>query len=65
MGSMNIQISDELERKFRHHLIDAGMKGNLSKGAEEAIKMWVEKSSPNIGEISAQEKKENDGERTD
>ena len=48
MGSMNIQISDELERKFRHHLIDVGMKGNLSKGAEEAIKMWVEKSSPTI-----------------
>ena len=53
MGSMNIQISDELERKFRHYLIDAGMKGNLSKGAEEAIKMWVEKSSPKIEEISA------------
>ena len=65
MGSINIYLDDEVEKEFRHRLIDLGMKGNLSKGAEEAVKLWVEKTTSSIREIFAEEKKENDAERTD
>jgi len=45
MGRINVEISDELERKLRFKTIErfGGKKGDLSKAVEEAVKTWVAK----------------------
>ena len=44
MGRLNINIPDELERKFRVKAVESfgGKKGSLSMALEEAIKHWIE-----------------------
>ena len=43
MGRINVELSDELEKKLRFKTIErfGGRKGDLSKAVEEAIKTWV------------------------
>jgi len=45
MGRINVELSDELEKKLRIKTIErfGGRKGDLSKAVEEAIKTWVAK----------------------
>ena len=45
MGRINVQLSDELERKLRFKTIErfGGRKGDLSKAVEEAVETWVDK----------------------
>jgi hypothetical protein len=43
MGRINVDISDEIEKKLRLKTIDrfGGRKGDLSKAVEEAVETWV------------------------
>ena len=43
MGRLCIDISDDLERKFRIKVIErlGGKKGDLSRAVEEAIRKWI------------------------
>ena len=43
MGRINIELSDELEKKLRFKTIErfGGKKGDLSKAIEEAVNNWV------------------------
>jgi hypothetical protein len=45
MGRINVNLSDEFEKKLRFKTIErfGGKKGDLSKAVEEAIKTWVVK----------------------
>lgn len=45
MGRINVEISDELEKKLRFKTIErfGGRKGDLSKAVEEAVETWVAK----------------------
>jgi len=46
MGRINVELSDELERKLRFKTIErfGGKKGDLSKAVGEAVKNWVAQS---------------------
>jgi len=46
MGRINVELSDELEKKLRFKTIEkfGGKKGDLSKALEAAVKNWVAKS---------------------
>ena len=46
MGRINVELSDELERKLRFKTIErfGGKKGDLSKAIVEAVKNWVAQS---------------------
>jgi hypothetical protein len=43
MGRINVELSDELEKKLRFKTIEkfGGKKGDLTKAIEEAVKKWV------------------------
>ncbi len=43
MGRINVELSDELEKKLRFKSIEefGGKKGDLSRAIEEAVKKWV------------------------
>jgi len=43
MGRINVELSDELEKKLRFKTIEkfGGKKGDLSRALEEAVKKWV------------------------
>lgn len=43
MGRINVELSDELEKKLRFKTIEkfGGKKGDLSRAIEEAVKKWV------------------------
>ena len=43
MGRINVELSDELEKKLRFKTIErfGGRKGDLSRAVEEAVKTWV------------------------
>jgi len=43
MGRLCVDISDDLERKFRIKVIErlGGKKGDLSRAVEEAIRKWI------------------------
>ncbi len=43
MGRINVELSDELEKKLRFKTIETfgGKKGDLSRAIEEAVKKWV------------------------
>ena len=43
MGRINVELTDELEKKLRFRTIDkfGGKKGDLSRAIEEAVKQWV------------------------
>jgi hypothetical protein len=43
MGRINIELSDDIEKKLRIKAIEkfGGKKGDLSKAVEEAVKKWV------------------------
>jgi hypothetical protein len=43
MGRINVELSDELDRKLRFKTIEkfGGKKGDLTKAIEEAVKKWV------------------------
>lgn len=43
MGRINVELSDELEKKLRFKTIEkfGGKKGDLTKAVEEAVKKWV------------------------
>jgi hypothetical protein len=45
MGRINVELSDELEKKLRFKTIErfGGKKGDLSRAVEEAVKTWVAK----------------------
>jgi hypothetical protein len=45
MGRINVELSDELEKKLRFKTIEmfGGKKGDLSRAIEEAVKKWVTK----------------------
>ena len=44
MGTLNIVLPDDLERKLRVAVAEmGGKKGDLSGSVEEAIKEWLEK----------------------
>ena len=45
MSRINVEISDELEKKLRFKTVErfGGKKGNLSRSDEEAVKVWVAK----------------------
>lgn len=47
MGTVHVEISDELEMKFRQLILQkfGTKKGALTMAIEEAIKLWVEKES--------------------
>ena len=46
MGRINVELSDELEKKLRFKTIErfGGKKGDLSKAIGEAVKNWVAQS---------------------
>jgi hypothetical protein len=43
MGRINVELSDELEKKLRFKTIEkfGGKKGDLTKAVEEAVKTWL------------------------
>jgi len=43
MGKIVVEIDDELEREFRHLILDVygSGKGALTKAVEDAIKLWI------------------------
>ena len=43
MGRLNLNVSDDLEKKFRLRAIEkfGGKRGSLSLALEEAIKLWL------------------------
>ena len=43
MGRINVELSDELDKKLRFKTIErfGGKKGDLSKAIEEAVRRWV------------------------
>jgi len=45
MSRINVEISDELEKKLRFKTVErfGGKKGDLSRSIEEAVKVWVAK----------------------
>jgi hypothetical protein len=45
MGRINVELSDELEKKLRFKTIEmfGGKKGDLSRAIEEAVNKWVTK----------------------
>jgi hypothetical protein len=47
MGRINVELSDELEKKLRFKTIErfGGKKGDLSRAVEEAVKIWVAKEN--------------------
>ena len=47
MGRINVELSDELEKKLRFKTIErfGGKKGDLSRAVEEAVKTWVAKEN--------------------
>ena len=45
MGRINVELSDELEKKLRFKTIErfGGKKGDLSRAVEEAVRTWIAK----------------------
>jgi len=45
MGRINVDISDELEKKLRLKTVHqfGGKKGDLSKAVQEAVQEWISK----------------------
>jgi hypothetical protein len=45
MGRINVDISDELEKKLRFKTVEkfGGKKGDLSRAVQEAVKTWIDK----------------------
>lgn len=45
MGVLNVEIDDELEKKFRVKVLErkGSKKGALTEAVEEALKLWIEK----------------------
>jgi hypothetical protein len=45
MGRINVELSDELEKKLRFKTVEkfGGRKGDLSRAIEEAVKTWISK----------------------
>jgi len=43
MGRINVDISDELEKKLRLKTVEifGGKKGDLSRAVQEAVKTWI------------------------
>jgi hypothetical protein len=43
MGRINVELSDELEKKLRFKTIErfGGKKGDLSRAVEDAVQKWV------------------------
>jgi hypothetical protein len=43
MGRINVDLSDELEKKLRFKVVErfGGRKGDLSRAVEEAVETWV------------------------
>jgi hypothetical protein len=43
MGRINVELSDDIEKKLRFKTIEkfGGKKGDLSRAIEEAVKKWV------------------------
>ena len=48
MGRIMIELPDDLEKEFRHRLIDrfGGRKGGLSLAIMEAIRLWLKQTEP-------------------
>jgi len=46
LGRINVDISDELEKKLRLKTVEkfGGKKGDLSKAVQEAVKTWIDKN---------------------
>jgi hypothetical protein len=45
MGTINIAISDELEKRLRVEIAKrGGKKGDLTKAIEEGIELWLKKA---------------------
>ena len=45
MAKLNVEIDDELEREFRHVILDVygSRRGALTKAVEDAIRLWIQK----------------------
>ncbi|MGB6681398.1 MAG: ribbon-helix-helix domain-containing protein [Candidatus Bathyarchaeia archaeon] len=45
MGRINVELSDELEKKLRFKTVEkfGGRKGDLSRAVNEAVKTWISK----------------------
>ena len=52
MGKLNVEIDDELEREFRHLIIDVygTRKGALAKAIEDAVRLWIQKHKAELQE---------------
>ncbi|MGI0043018.1 MAG: hypothetical protein ACRD47_04840 [Nitrososphaeraceae archaeon] len=50
MGKMNLKISDELEKRFRHAVAIhwGARKGVISKSVEEALELWIKSKSQSV-----------------
>jgi hypothetical protein len=48
MGRIMIELPDDVEREFRHRVIErfGGKKGGLSLGMIEAIRAWLKQTEP-------------------
>jgi len=47
LGRINVDISDELEKRLRLTTVEkfGGKKGDLSRAVQEAIQTWIDKTS--------------------
>lgn len=45
MAKLNVEIDDELEREFRHVILDVygSRRGALTRAVEDAIRLWIQK----------------------
>jgi Mn-containing catalase len=43
MGRINIDLSDEIEKRLRIKIVEqfGGKKGDLSKAVQEAVETWI------------------------
>lgn len=51
MGNLFVKIDDELEKRFRHEVLEryGAKRGALAKAVEEAIKLWLETKAEGHG----------------
>jgi len=51
MGKLTVLIDDELEKEFRHLVLDkyGAKKGAVSRAVEEALKLWIERTKTELG----------------
>lgn len=47
MGRISVIITDELEKDFRHKVVEkfGGRRGDISKGLTESLRMWINQDS--------------------